>query len=108
MKNPNISSEKPDAEGTEFGKVGGVYMIQKILFVWFLTILVAFAQEQSSNPSTEKIVYENNFEKEELGKTPNEFLVLDGGFSVKSDGTNKFFELPGAPLETFGVLFGPT
>jgi hypothetical protein len=35
-------------------------------------------------------------------------MVLDGAFAVKSDGTNKFLELPGAPLETFGVLFGPT
>ena len=58
--------------------------------------------------TAEKIVYENNFEKAELDKVPNEFLVLDGGFAVKQDGTNKLFELPGAPLETFGVLFGPT
>jgi hypothetical protein len=35
-------------------------------------------------------------------------LVLDGGFAVKEEGGNKFLELPGAPLETFGVLFGPT
>jgi hypothetical protein len=35
-------------------------------------------------------------------------LVLDGGFAVKADGGNKLLELPGAPLETYGVLFGPT
>ena len=35
-------------------------------------------------------------------------MVLDGGFAVKDEGGNKFLELPGAPLETFGVLFGPT
>jgi len=39
---------------------------------------------------------------------PSDFLVLDGGFAVKQDGANQFLELPGAPLETFGVLFGPT
>ena len=55
-----------------------------------------------------KPLYENNFESAEVGKVPDDFLVLDGGFAVKSDGTNKFLELPGAPLDSFGVLFGPT
>jgi hypothetical protein len=32
--------------------------------------------------------------------------VLDGDFSVKQSDGNKFLELPGSPLDTFGVLFG--
>src|SRR5947207_6251475 len=55
-----------------------------------------------------KIVYENNFEKAQVGKLPEEFLVLDGAFSIKEQDGNKFIELPGAPLDSFGVLFGPT
>jgi hypothetical protein len=55
-----------------------------------------------------KALYENNFEKAELNKVPDEFLVLDGQFAVKEEGGNKFLELPGAPLDAFGVLFGPT
>lgn len=55
-----------------------------------------------------KPLYENNFEQAEVGKAPDGMLVIDGDFSVKSDGTNKFLELPGEPLDTFGVLFGPT
>ena len=55
-----------------------------------------------------KPVYENNFEKAEVGKVPADFLVLDGSFEVREEGGNKFLELPGAPLDTFGVLFGPT
>lgn len=55
-----------------------------------------------------KPLYENNFEKAEVGKVPEEFLVLDGGFAVRQDSNNKFLELPGAPLDTFGALFGPT
>jgi len=35
-------------------------------------------------------------------------LVLDGGFAVQEVNGNKLLRLPGAPLETFGVLFGPT
>lgn len=53
-------------------------------------------------------LYENNFEKAAVGSVPEDFMVLDGGFSVKEAEGNKFLELPGAPLDTFGVLFGPT
>jgi hypothetical protein len=55
-----------------------------------------------------KPLYENNFEKAEVGKVPDDFLVLDGGFAVKEEGGNRFLELPGAPLDSYGVLFGPT
>jgi hypothetical protein len=53
-------------------------------------------------------LYENDFEKAELAKVPDDFLVLDGQFAVKEEGGNRVLELPGAPLDTYGVLFGPT
>lgn len=53
-------------------------------------------------------LYENTLEKLSPGKLPEEFMVLDGQFVIKAEGTNHVIELPGAPLETFGVLFGPT
>ncbi len=55
-----------------------------------------------------KVVYENNFEKAEPPAVPDDLMVMEGGFAVVAEGGNKFLELPGAPLETFGVLFGPT
>ena len=61
----------------------------------------AFAQQA-------KPLFANDFEKAALDKVPEDFLVLDGQFAVKEEGGNKFLELPGAPLDTFGVLFGPT
>ena len=61
-----------------------------------------------ANAADTKPLYENNFEKAELEKVPADMLVLDGGFAVKADAGNQFLELPGAPLDTFGVLFGPT
>src|SRR5881394_3431200 len=73
-------------------------------FCWLALLLLCSAPVFSET----KQLYENNFEKAELDKVPEEFLVLDGGFVVKEEGGNKFLELPGAPLETFGVLFGPT
>lgn len=53
-------------------------------------------------------LYQNNFTTNEVGKFPDDLLLLDGGFVVKEVGGNKVLELPGAPLDTFGVLFGPT
>ncbi|HEX3799027.1 MAG TPA: hypothetical protein VH413_10030 [Verrucomicrobiae bacterium] len=55
-----------------------------------------------------KPVYQNNFEQAEVGKVPDDFLVLDGAFAVQVADGNKFLELPGAPLDSYGTLFGPT
>lgn len=52
-------------------------------------------------------LFSADFETLPTGKLPDEFLVLDGAFEIKEDAGNKFIELPGAPLETYGLLFGP-
>lgn len=54
------------------------------------------------------MLYTNGFDKAEPGKLPEDLMVLEGGFTVREEAGNKFLELPGAPLETFGLLFGPT
>jgi len=54
-----------------------------------------------------KPLFSENFEAATVGKLPDGFKVLAGGFAVQQDGSAKFMELPGAPLDTFGVLFGP-
>ena len=53
-------------------------------------------------------LYRNDFEKTEPRAVPEDLMVMEGGFAVAEEGGNRFLELPGAPLETFGVLFGPT
>ena len=53
------------------------------------------------------MLYSNGFDKADVGKLPEDFMLLEGGFTVQEEAGNKFLELPGAPLETFGVLFGP-
>jgi hypothetical protein len=55
-----------------------------------------------------KILYQSDFARAELNRVPGDFLVLDGDFAVKESDGRKVLELPGAPLDTFGVLFGPT
>lgn len=52
-------------------------------------------------------VLKMDFEGVKVDELPEDFLVLDGGWAVKDAGGNKVLELPGAPLDTFGVLFGP-
>ena len=54
-----------------------------------------------------KPLFSENFESAPAGKLPAGFKVLAGGFAVQQEGAAKFMELPGAPLDTFGVLFGP-
>src|SRR5882724_108910 len=86
-----------------FCKFGQYFKIAVLALVLWTMLPGTPAWADEANP-----VYENNFEKAEVGKVPEEFLVLDGNFTVKEEGGNKFLELPGAPLDSFGLLFGPT
>jgi hypothetical protein len=73
----------------------------------FLSVIAGlgfFALSATAEPT---VLYTNSFDSAELDKVPDDMLVLDGAFAVKQDGSNKFLELPGAPLDTFGALFGP-
>src|SRR5882672_8149231 len=81
---------------------------------WLLPLLLcacSLLAPKKSGPGNAKVLYENNFEKAELGKVPDDskdLMVLDGAFAIKEEGGNKFLALPGAPLDTYGMLFGPT
>lgn len=52
-------------------------------------------------------LYHNDFESAAVGSQPDGFLVIDGQFAVREFAGGKVFELPGAPLDTFGFIFGP-
>jgi len=80
--------------------------LQRRFAIGLTNLLVCLAAAVGSAQA--QLLYTNGFDKAELEKVPDDMLVLDGGFAVKEEGGNKFLELPGAPLETFGVLFGPT
>lgn len=51
--------------------------------------------------------YSQDFSKAALGEPPEDIMVLEGQITVREEAGNRFLELPGAPLETFGVVFGP-
>jgi len=57
--------------------------------------------------AADSTTYTNDFENTELNSIPDDMMVLAGDFTVQSDGTNHFLELPGAPLDSFAVQFGP-
>src|SRR2546423_6519205 len=54
-----------------------------------------------------KPLYQQNFEQLPEGDPPGEIVVLSGSFAVKSVEGNKVLELPGDPVDGYGVLFGP-
>lgn len=74
---------------------------------WITANLEKDKAPAGDQPTPAPVLYANNLEKAEIGKVPDDIMVLGGEFVVKSDGTNQFLELPGAPLETFGAQFGP-
>jgi hypothetical protein len=53
-------------------------------------------------------LYQNDLQKLEAGKLPDEFLVLGGDFSIVKDADNVLIELPAEPIDAFGLLYGPT
>jgi hypothetical protein len=73
--------------------------MKKILLLIWATALTVGAADAP--------LYQNDFEKAEAGKLPDGFMVMQGEFAVKDLGTNKVLELPGAPVDSFSVLFGP-
>jgi hypothetical protein len=76
-----------------------------VVSLLFLYVMVRSVSAQTSAPL---LHYEKHFEKADVGKVPDDFLVLDGAFTVNEEGGNQFLELPGAPLDSYAVQFGPS
>jgi hypothetical protein len=79
----------------------------RVAILAIVTHCVLVSELFAAEPESGKIVFQNDFQKAPVGAPPEEFMVLEGNFEVKQEGENKFLELPGAPLDTFGLLFGP-
>lgn len=61
----------------------------------------------AATPATVTTLYTNDFAKAVVGSVPDDLMVLGGDFTVKREGPDQFLELPGAPLDSFAVQFGP-
>lgn len=79
-------------------------MRMTLALLMFVTIGAAPADDDTNGPH-----WANDFEAIEIGEEPEDGLVLEGTFTVQSEGEkNKALHLPGAPLGTFGILLGPS
>jgi len=74
-------------------------------------IAANLAKDKASGAAAESmgatVLYQQNFDTLAVDTLPDELMVLNGEFAVKAEGTNKFLELPGTPLDSYAVLFGP-
>ncbi len=59
-----------------------------------------------SHPIHAAPVFEQDFTSVTGTDLPDGIMLLDGQFTVNGEGVDRCLELPGAPLESFGVLFG--
>src|SRR5689334_11116234 len=73
-----------------------------------LILISSLTRSILAQNSPASLHYEKHFDKADVGKVPDDFLVLDGAFIVKEADGNQFLELPGAPLDSFAVQFGPS
>ncbi len=81
--------------------------MNKILLIPELLAAFALGVTQASAADA-SILYSNNFEQVTPGKLPEGLLIIDGAWTVQQDKGNTFLEIPGAPLDSFGLLFGPS
>ncbi len=107
---PSTSSLSPQKGGE--GRVRGA--IRTIAWIVLAFCAGCATVPETPTPSTParsltttQNLYSNDFEQAAAGEIPEEFLILKGKFAVAQDGTNLVLELPGEPLNTFGLLFGP-
>ncbi len=80
----------------------------KSLHLIYATALLPPSLLVAEESATRKVIYGNDFEAAEIGRAPADFMVMSGTFAVKEEGGSKFLELPGSPLDAYGLLFGPT
>lgn len=83
------------------------------IFVATMMLILCFSGSSGAGGAKSPVsnagpLYQNDFEKVPVGKVPQDFLILNGNFKVVKDEANSALELPGEPVESFGLLFGPT
>ena len=54
------------------------------------------------------VLWANDFEAVEVGSEPEDSITLRGQFTVAQEQDNRVLELPGSPLDTMGLVLGPS
>lgn len=82
-------------------------------WAWVLAAATVYAAQELPRPTGSPdadagVPWRMDFENVDVGKVPVGMRILDGAFAVGEEGENRYLELPGAPLESYGALFGPS
>ena len=96
--------EPPKLETRDYRELpGGFGHGSSTLAKWIETNLA----KDAAKPATMGALFDCDFQSLAAGPLPESFMVMQGEFAVKDLGTNKVMELPGSPLDSYSVLFGP-
>src|SRR5215208_6214683 len=71
-----------------------------------LTLLLVACWLRGDAPAPSGGAYAVDFQKAQVGEVPKDLFVLNGSFSIRGEADNKYLELAGQPIDTFGLLFG--
>lgn len=71
---------------------------------WITTNL---AKDKARGTSKAAVLYSADFSTVQVGGLPEDFMVLNGDFAVREEEGVKLMELPGTPLDSYAVMFGP-
>jgi hypothetical protein len=111
-RNENVNRrDAEDAEsGIETKMVSKKSKSKRLLCVGLCVLCVSavhlFAVTDADAPLG-KPLFSQSFEQLPEGDPPGEIVVLSGAFAVKNVDGNKVLEVPGDPVDGYGVLFGP-
>jgi len=86
---------------------GGYGHGSSTLAKWIETNLAKDAAPATNSMRAATSLFTCDFSALPEGPLPDTFMVMQGEFAVKDLGTNKVMELPGSPLDSYSVLFGP-
>lgn len=86
---------------------GGFGRGSSTLARWIETHLAKDAAPVASPPPVAPPLFACDFSALPEGPLPDTFMVMQGEFTVRDFGTNRLMELPGSPLDSYSVLFGP-
>jgi hypothetical protein len=70
------------------------------------TLLLGTCLLAGDAPKPPTGAYAIDFQAAQVDEVPKELFILNGSFAVRDEGGNKFLELAGHPIDTFGLLFG--
>lgn len=96
MRSSRMVDGQPSRSGT-----GGSARAQRLAALTRIAVVGALLFTSAAEK------YHTDFSGAEVGKVPADMQAITGGYAVAEIDGNKVLELPGNPLEIYGLLFGP-